>query len=62
MQFVSTLAGVARKVHDQARMPIATKQIGHDDTPSLAGAARLRFVIIPFPSDTDGLSYAHDVY
>ena len=24
------------KVHDQARMPIATKQMGHDDTPSFS--------------------------
>ena len=62
MQFVCTLAGAARLRFDQVRMPIATKQIGHDDTPSLAGAARLRLVIVPFPSGADGLSYAHNVY
>ena len=62
VQFVSTLAGAARLRFDQARTPIATKQIGHDDTPSLAGVVRLRLVIVPFPSGADGLSYAHDVY
>ena len=38
-------------------MPIATKQIGHYDTPSLAGAARLRFDQAQMPIATKQIGH-----